>query len=112
MLLSLKFLEESPDLNPELVNAVASIIQNAHPAVQQEWKWNTLCFSINGKVFAYLSKQKKKLKVGLWGKNHVSSPYLFRDLKLIGYYLLDELNEDLLNDLMISCQEAIQYRTQ
>lgn len=105
-----KFIEEHSYLNLNSCQIISSIITETHPAVMQEWKWNTLCFSINKKVFAYFGVKNKHLKLGLWGKNDISSPIIKRDLKLIGYYLIKDLDDTLLADIAISCEEVIQAR--
>ena len=105
-----KFMDEHPNLNYNTCELINSIVKSSHPAIYHEWKWRTLCFSINKKVFAYFSVKKGMLHLGLWGKKNISSSIIKRDLKIIGYYLIQDLTDELLADIAISCEEVIEGR--
>lgn len=105
-----RFIDEHPHLNQQSCEVIAKVIKETNAAIAMEWKWNTLCFSINSKVFAYFGIEKKKLKLGFWGKDDISSPLIYRDLKLIGYYLVEDLNEELLKDIAFTSEEVIRAR--
>ncbi len=80
-----------------------------HPAIEAAWKWNTLTFVINAKVVGYFSIKQGKFQVGFWQKEVLSSQLIHRDLKMIGYYLLDSLSEEVLADVSISAQETVAH---
>lgn len=105
-----RFIEKYPQIDSTTAEVLDTIIMDLHPAIERQWKWGTLCYAINHKVFAYYGLKGKAIKLGLWNKNVISSTIIHRDLKLMGYYLIENLNDELLADLTISLEECMAYR--
>jgi len=101
-----RFLEGKPSAMAEIAYVVESIMLQTHPAIQQVWKWNTLCFQLGTKHIAYFSVKKGKFQVGFWNKKILSSSLIHQDLKFVGYYLVEELSDELLADIAISAEET------
>ena len=80
------------------------------PLLQADWKWNTLVFNYNHKVALYFGVKQELLKIGFWDKKVISSPIIKRELKLTGYYLIRDITEELLADILISVDETIKAR--
>ena len=81
-----------------------------NPAIVRQWKWGTLVYAINQKVFAYFGSKDTYIKLGLWNKHIISSTIIYRDLKLMGYYLINHLDDELVADVVISIEECMAYR--
>ena len=102
-----QFVEDKPEKVVEIAFVLQSLLLATHPGITEAWKWNTLCFMLGKKVIAYFSIKKGKFQIGFWRKELLSSSIVKRDLKMIGYYLIEELSDELLADIAISAEEIV-----
>ncbi|MFM1947563.1 MAG: hypothetical protein RL207_1846 [Bacteroidota bacterium] len=69
------FIEKSADFARPILQEMRSIIQEAHPELEETWKWSFPNYTFNGKIICSFSAFKNHCSFGFWLGAQMSDPH-------------------------------------
>lgn len=69
------FIEKSADFARPILVELRSIIQEAHPELQETWKWSFPNYTMNGKIICSFSAFKNHCSFGFWLGAQMPDPH-------------------------------------
>ncbi len=69
------FIEKSADFARPILQEMRSIVQEAHPELEETWKWSFPNYTLNGKIICSFSAFKHHCSFGFWLGSQMQDPH-------------------------------------
>jgi uncharacterized protein YdeI (YjbR/CyaY-like superfamily) len=69
------FIEKSADFAKPILTELRSLVHEAHPEIEETWKWSFPTFTYQGKIICSMSAFKNHCSCGFWQASHLPDPH-------------------------------------
>lgn len=69
------FIEKSAEFAKPILIELRSLVHDAHPDIEETWKWSFPNFTYRGKIICSMSAFKQHCSFGFWLAAHLPDPY-------------------------------------
>ena len=69
------FIEKSADFAKPILTELRSLVHEAHPEIEETWKWSFPTFTYQDKIICSMSAFKNHCSFGFWQASHLPDPH-------------------------------------